>query len=238
MSTRKPLKAVESAIWRRAALILAIGAAVPVPNAGRAQTPARAPVIRNGFGTVTFLRYSPDGRELVRVCESGIVELFDTIHYKRARTFSETVRTAVYSPDGRFIATAEGAGGARIWDSTNPGEAMPFLPPLIATERYLLATPLQVLQPSGRDARAGVSWVEFSPDGKLLITAHGNGHVKAWNPSTWKVESDVELSKGEVGVAVFSPDGKSIVFGDAGGVLYDWNSSRKPELRTMSTAGP
>jgi WD40 repeat protein len=238
--THEALRPLDSAIRRLPVPVLSwiLAMLTGATSAGFAETPVRTPVIRNGAGPVTFLRFSPDGRELVRVCEMGIVELFDTSLYRRARTFSDHVQTVAYSPDGLLIATADGAKGARIWDSTNPGEPMPFLPPLVQADRYLLTTPLYLMEPAGRDPRAGVSAVEFSPDGRLLITAHGDGHVKAWNRPAWTIAGDVALSDAEIRAAAFSPDGTTIVLGDSRGSLHEWNSHRKPELRTLPTAGP
>jgi WD40 repeat protein len=218
-------------------VFLVLAALVVSVSVGFAQTPAAVAVIKNGLGPVTFLRFSTDGRELVRICEAGMAELFDTARYKRARTFDATMRTVAYSPDGTLIATAEGTGGARIWDSTVPGEPMPFLPPFVAADRYLLATPLKVLQAPSREATEGVSWVEFSPDGKILITAHGNGQVKVWNTGSWTVDTEAALTDVEVSVAAFHPGGRTVFFGDLNGVLHEWSLERKAETSTTRTVG-
>ena len=39
-------------------------------------------VLRNGTDWVTFLRFSPDGRYLARICQIGPVAIFDTASYR------------------------------------------------------------------------------------------------------------------------------------------------------------
>jgi WD40 repeat protein len=205
-----------------------------VASTSAAQTPSATPVVKNGVGPVLFLRYSPDGRELVRICQFGPVELFDTTSYDRARTFSVGMRMVAYSPDGTLIATAEGTDGARVWDSSIPGKRMADSP--YAGTRYLLDTPLHVLQAPSTDAKQRVFRAEFADDGKHLITTHASGHVKVWNTTSWAVTSDLALTDAEVRAAAFIPDGKTLVIGDINGVRHEWTTERRPEV-TIRTPG-
>jgi len=52
-----------------------------------AQTPSAPVVIKDGHGPVMFIRFSPNGGELARICAFGPVALFNTTGYSRARTF-------------------------------------------------------------------------------------------------------------------------------------------------------
>ena len=95
--------------------------ALLVPGAV-AQQSGPATVITGGFASAYFVRFSPDGRELVRVNLFGPAMLFDTGNYNKARTFPVELRMVAYSPDGSRIATAEGRDGARVWDSALQGK--------------------------------------------------------------------------------------------------------------------
>ncbi len=204
---------------------------------GSAQTSTATAVIKNGMGPVAFLRFSPDGQELARICQFGPVELFNTKSYNKLRTFSIGMRMVAYSPDGTRIATAEGTDGARVWDAALPGKRLLSSPAIGVEEVYLLDTPLQVLQAPSRDAMVRVFWTEFSPDGSRLITTHANGHVKVLNTSSWAVEDDLRLTESEVRVAAFAPDGKTLVIGDVSGVLHVWSVEQKVEIKKTRTPG-
>lgn len=202
-----------------------------------AQTSTATAVIKNGMGPVAFLRFSPDGQELARICQFGPVALFSTNSYNKLRTFSIGMRMVAYSSDGTRIATAEGTDGARVWDAALPGKRLPSSPAVGVEEVYLLDTPLQVLQAPSRDAMVRVFWTEFSPDGSRLITTHANGHVKVFNTSSWAVEDDLMLTESEVRAAALSPDGKTLVIGDVGGLLHVWSVEQKVEIKRTSTPG-
>lgn len=205
-------------------------------------------VLVNCFAAVTFLRFSPDGRELVRVCGVAfrgpkVAVLFDTGNYNKARTFPNGLRVIAYNPGGTRMATAETEDGARVWDSTLPGTGFhrrqPWsgpqpIPAGILVEKYVMETPLHVLEAPSRDPAVHVFLTEFSPDGQHLVTTHRNGHVKIWGTSSWNVEADLALTQSEVHAAAFTPDGNSLVIGDIDGVLHQCLPS-KAEVKTMRT---
>lgn len=206
-------------------------------------------VIVSCFAPVTFLRFSPDGRELVRVCGVAfrgpkMAVLFDTGNYNKARTFPNGLRVVAYNPSGTRMATAETEDGARVWDSTLPGTGFhprhPWsgprpIPAGVLAEKYVMETPLHVLEAPSRDPGVHVFWTEFSPDGQHLITTHRNGHVKVWGTSSWNLEADIALAQSEVHTAAFAPDGNSLVIGDLDGVLHQWSFPSKAEVKTMRT---
>lgn len=186
-----------------------------------------APVlIKGGIGPVTFLRFSPRGDELARVSMFGPVALFDTTTYRKARTFPIGMRMVAYSPDGTTIVTAEGRDGARVWDVAVRGKPTKGSG---ADKVYLLDTPLQVLQePSAEmSQKLAVTWAEFSPDGKRLITIHTDGPVKIWDTTSWAVEEEIYLTGTTVQAAAFAPDSKTIVIGDTSGTLHEWDIATK-----------
>jgi len=80
----------------------------------------------------------------------------------------EPVVTALFSPDGRFLASGSGDKTVRFWD--------------ITTE-----TPHHV-------CKGHVNWVlaiQWSPDGKLLASGDKSGHVIVWDPVTGKQKGKV-----------------------------------------------
>ena len=73
------------------------------------------------------------------------------------------MNNVVFSPDGKYIATASADNTARVWDA---------------------ATGKQIFAPLNHDG--GVNNVVFSPDGKYVATASLDKTARLWDAATGK----------------------------------------------------
>ena len=85
--------------------------------------------------------------------------------------------------------------------------------------------------------------VAFSPDGKLLASADGDGTVRFWNPATSQpVGAPLQATNpnGYVSGLAFSPDGKVLVSADSDGTVKFWEvaASTDPYLALCAEVGP
>ena len=109
-----------------------------------------------------------------------------------------TLRAAVYSPDGKHIATA-GSLGAFLWDAETGALLRTF-----------------------RGHTSGILSVAFSPDGTRVLTGSRDETAKLWDAETGQEIRTFGDHTGRVTSVAFSPDGKRILTGSGYGTAQIW----------------
>jgi WD40 repeat protein len=163
------------------------------------------------------------------------------------------VITAVFSPDGQFVATSGTKGDVKVWDAKTRSKVTSFEP---------LGTKLECLtfSPDGRllagseethDARVciwdvnegsllpqldgfnGLNLLAFSPDGKLLATAHFDNNARLWEIPSGNLKATLKGHVSYVVGVAFSPDRKTLATGSYDGKVKLWNVATQQELVTL-----
>jgi WD40 repeat protein/serine/threonine protein kinase len=106
----------------------------------------------------------------------------------RSFPHDQSVVTASFSPDAKWVVTASDDHTARVWD---------------------VATGQEVGQPLQHESR--VNTATFSPDGKSVVTASADHTARVWEAATGKAIGEPLRHDSRVNSASFSPDGKWVV---------------------------
>ena len=198
-------------------------------------------------GAVNDVRFNPDGKTLVTASADGTAKLWkgDGSLIATLEGHSGAVNDVRFSPNGKTLATASSDGTVKLWKSDGSlitslieagyggGEdVMDFSPD---SEIFVTAGGTAKLWTNdGRlianlEGNSGLVWnVRFSPDGKTLVTAGGDGTAKLW-ASDGSLIADLEGNGAGVVAIRFSPDGQTIVTAsNTDGMVKLWNSDGRP----------
>jgi outer membrane protein assembly factor BamB len=170
--------------------------------------------------------FSPDGTLLVSAGGSefkpernggkttGQITLWDIAAGKELGEFvghTNKVFSAVFSPDGKTLATGGADQTVRLWDVTT------------RQQRAVL------------EGHADAIWcVAFSPDGKTVASASADRTVKLWEANTGKERGTLKGHEDEVRAVAFSPDGKTLATGSADWTVRLWDLNTQKERAVLN----
>ena len=146
---------------------------------------------------------SRDERYLTSVDPYGLVRFVDLKQHRILSTqhaHQDHGRSAAFSPDGRWIATA--AERVILWDAATLTKIGPL--------EY-----------------ESIVWsVDFSPDGHWLVSTHGDGAILVWDATQRERIANLREHSGGVRAVAFSPDGKRIASASDDETVVVWDAER------------
>jgi len=172
-------------------------------------------------GKVNALSFSPDGNYLLAATGitglRGEATLWDLKTGKLERTFTEghsdILYGAIFSPNGKIIATAGYDRLIQLWDVTS-GNRIRTL----------------------KGHNGPVHDIAFSPDGTVLASAGGDSAVKLWLTKTGQRLDTFGQPTGEQFVTAFTPDSQYVMAAGADKQirLWQWISKTKPQINPLT----
>lgn len=154
---------------------------------------------------VRSVAFSPQGNLIVSAHADGTTRLWDATTARPVRVMKGRFRNAdvaVFSLDGRFIATGYYSSGTRVEiRSVQSG---------------------RLIQRLGEESDYTRS-ISFSPDGKLIAIGHIASDINVWNTKTGKLIKSLKQPYSLDDQVAFSADGKHIVSGGENQNILLWD---------------
>ena len=204
----------------------------------------------------TCAAFSPDGKRLAAACGLGQkpeAKVWDVESGKELATLDVGTRatwTVVFTADGKTLATANGDGSIKLWNTSDWSlaltltQASAVIGLAYSPDDKLLASsmrgevgdhPVTLFDAGTSQIHSTLpspsveGWrVAFAPDGKTLASCHADNTVRLWDLATGTQKQSIACSDLPPEVA-FSPDGRLLAIGlENGEILFrDLASNRE-----------
>jgi WD40 repeat protein/pyrimidine deaminase RibD-like protein len=147
--------------------------------------------------------WDPDsGRRVARIPASG---------------FITGAASAVFTPDAKYVVTADMTGAADVWDTTT-GQKVSAMRPLQGSGSPR-AAPTNFAHYEVAVGNAG-----FSPDGSRVVVASADRVARVWETLSGRLLATLSGHSDVVSNASFSPDGSRIVTASRDGTAIVWDA--------------
>jgi WD40 repeat protein len=169
--------------------------------------------LRGHDGGVFGLAFSPDGARLATASFDGLVKVWEVstgqVLYTLTGHHSEVAHVR-FSPDGRRLASAGWQDDmVKVWDARTGQELRTF-------------------------SQDGWHWdIAFSPEGRRLAVASGDGTVKVWDVTTGQDILSLNAHRVAARSVAFSPDGRWLVSAGWDQLVKIWDATTGQEIRTL-----
>ncbi len=152
-------------------------------------------------GSGNWFALSSDIRHLVAISTRGEVNFSDLSPWRlrsRHDAHQDHGRAIVFSPEGRLVASA--AENIVLWD---------------AATREKIA----------RLEHTSIVWnLAFSPDGRWLVSTHGDGSILLWDVAERERIANFNEHSGAVRAVAFSPDGRRVASASEDRSIIIWDA--------------
>ena len=203
---------------------------------------------------IICMSFSPDGKILATGNWDHTIVLWDVDTKQQIAAFTElrnkvknNVYTVSFSADGKILASGHGDGTVYLWNvltrqqeavftgHTDPVRGLSFSP----TDNKILASGdmrelrlWDVVSGQYKTIWNDVLTVNFSPDGRILASGHGDGTVQLWNVKTGKNQAVLKGHARYVTTLDFSPDGKTLISG-SDKTVRQWDVKTQKQKKTI-----